>query len=224
MLCWLQVHFSFGSCYRSSVLRVAVSSWIEPLSPFNVHILCVGVVKLAVVYERVAVVQHCISHLQYMYIPSTCTCGCWEDVLHGPLSWNHFKMTGGAYDCSVSIERSRYHMSDPVRFTWLHSSRRRVPGLLRVTEFTFLVEMLWYTAWDTLYLHIYMDTYIHIHTCIHIYIYICRCICCTYNNMYIYVHNCIWSTLNILDFQSNIQLNLNLHSQSHIHSLLHVRL
>ena len=95
-------------------------------------------------------------------------------MLHDPLSWNHFKMTGGAYDVSVSIERSRYHMCGPVRFTWRHSSRRRVPGLLRVTEFTFFVKVHKFYGGDALvfgvgqFLPSHLHGHLHLHSYLHL--------------------------------------------------------
>ena len=70
--------------------------------------------------------------------------------LDSDLLWNHFKMIGGAYIFSVSIERGRYHMAGLVRFTLYHSSCRSVPGLLRVTEFTFFRWGSQFSGWDAL--------------------------------------------------------------------------
>ena len=95
-------------------------------------------------------------------------------MINDPLSWNHFKMTGGAYDFTVSIERSRYHMSGPVRFTWLHSSRRRVPGLLRVTEFTFFFAKVHkFSGGDALVYGVghFLPSHLHGHLHIHSYLY-----------------------------------------------------
>ena len=68
-----------------------------------------GVEKLAVVHHDTHICITFTFHLHAQVVVE-------QYVRHDPglnsgLLWNHFNITGGAYDLSVSIKRGRYHMT-----------------------------------------------------------------------------------------------------------------
>ena len=148
----------------SGALLILVSCYWPPSLFFDVHTLCVGGERLAVVHHYTYIYITCTFHLHAHWVVDKM---CVTILCRGITS----RLLAALTTSLCQSKEIRYHMSGLVRFTLWHPSGRRVPGLSRATEFTFslrftnfLVEMLWCTAWDNFYLHIYMGTYIYIHT------------------------------------------------------------
>ena len=166
-------------------MLLAIQSLHEPRRSllFDVHTLCVGGERLAGVHHYIYIYITFTFHLHaQLVVEKMCVTIFCRGITSRRLA---ALMTSLCQSKEVGITCLVWYVSlcatRLVGESLACRVRLSLPFSLRFTNF--LVEMLWYTAWDNFYLHIYMDTYIYIHTCIYIYIYICRSICFTNNDM-----------------------------------------
>ena len=149
-------------------------------------------------------------HLNYMYVSSTCTFGCWARrvslISCGITSrWLAAFITSLCQSKEVSITWLAWYVSSGTTHLVGEAVACCVGQSLHFSlRFTiFLGEMFWCTAWDRIYFHIDMDTFIHIHICnyLHIHIYRCNCFTYIYTYIYVYIYNsttlCIYISIHI---------------------------